>query len=257
MKIKAFAATARITAAGLTNGGIAALLPNIGVQLLYLIPLLAVWRALMGSGFVGDMNLSQMLTYTLVSSVLAELMVVRTPASQWNYEGLLINLYARPFGIFTQLIAQTVGGWMPMLCGFALPMLILSPLFGIHVLPVTAWALPSLLLCISLGFAIDFIFACLTIRMRGAAWLVYSLRMAVVGLFSGTVIPFRLLPFGLDKILVYQPFGSLGGAFLSVYTGIAEPLPIIAVQILWNVILWPVAIGWFSKSREVMMSFGG
>jgi ABC-2 type transport system permease protein len=57
--------------------------------------------------------------------------------------------------------------------------------------------------------------------------------------------------------MVFQPFGSLGGATLSLYVGTTEPLQIIPVQLFWNVVLWGIAILWFRKSREDMVSFGG
>jgi ABC-2 type transport system permease protein len=71
------------------------------------------------------------------------------------------------------------------------------------------------------------------------------------------VIPFRILPFGLDKWIIYQPFGSLGGAPLSLYIGTAEPAVIIPIQIFWNVVIWGVTVAWFRSSRERMVSFGG
>jgi ABC-2 type transport system permease protein len=185
------------------------------------------------------------------------MLVVRTMASEWNYEGQLISLFARPASVFGQLAAHTMGGWIPMLLVFSLPMLCIAPLFGITVIPATGWFFPSLLLCISLGFAIDFIFACVTIRLRGMAWLGHSIRMAIVSLFSGTVIPFKVLPFGLTQIFEYQPFGSLGGAPLALLAGTADPARILLTQIAWNVVLWPVAVIWFAQSKEKQVSYGG
>jgi len=76
-------------------------------------------------------------------------------------------------------------------------------------------------------------------------------------MFSGTVIPFKILPFGLDKWMSYQPFGSLGGAVLSLYVGSAKPVDVIPMQILWNIVIWTAAVIWFNRSRERMVSFGG
>jgi len=174
-----------------TNGGILYLFPNVIVSLMYLLPLMFLWRVIADGDTDVGMTLQQLLTYTYVNALLSEMLVVRTLASSWNYEGQLINLYSRPLPVFGQLIAQTVGGWIPMLLIFSLPMFVIAPLFGVSVIPMTIWFFPSLLLCISLGFAIDFIFACVTIRLRGMAWLGHTIRMAIVSLFSGTVIPFR------------------------------------------------------------------
>ena len=116
---------------------------------------------------------------------------------------------------------------------------------------------PSLVLCVSLGFAFEFLFYCVTIRLRNVSWLTYVIRSAVVSFFSGTVIPFKILPFGIDKWINCQPFGSLGGAFLSLYVGSANVSEIIPVQVFWNIVIWFFAVLWFQRSRERMVSFGG
>lgn len=255
--LKKYTKTIRIVFQGQTNGGIIYLLPNILVNVLYLLPLMFLWKVLAGSGVDTGMSLAQMLSYTYMNAVLGEMMVVRTFASAWNYEGKLIGLYGRPMSVFGQIIGQTVGGWLPMLLLFSLPMLMAAPFLGISIVPATLWFFPSLLLCVSLGFAIDFIFVCVTIRLGGMAWLGYSIRMAIASLFAGTVIPFRILPFGLEHFFKYQPFGSLGGAPLALFVGTAEPGETILVQLFWNLVLWAVAILWFKKSQERMVSFGG
>jgi len=249
--------TAQIAMRAQTNEGALYLLPKILVKLIYLVPLMLLWRVLMESGAETGMTLSQMLTYTYVNALFAEQLVVRTKFSGWTYEGELLSLFERPMPIFGQIVAQTAGEWVPMLAAYTLPMLLLSPLFGIRLIPATPWFYASFLLCVSLGFAIDFIFACFTIRLRNMAWLVYMLRMALTLLLSGAVIPFRVMPFGLERVLELQPFGSLGGAALSLFVGTAEPLPTVGLQLFWNAVLWPVSYVFFFKTREKMVSYGG
>ena len=132
-----------------------------------------------------------------------------------------------------------------------------APLLKIRILPNTLWVIPSLALSVSLGFAFEFLFYCVTVRLRNVSWLTYVIRSAVTSFFSGTVIPFKILPFGMDRWINYQPFGSLGGAFLSLYVGSAEAQEIIPLQLFWNVVIWIAAALWFQKSRERMVSFGG
>lgn len=131
---------------------------------------------------------------------------------------------------------------------FSLPLLCAAPFLGISVLPASPWFF-SLLLCISLGFAIDFLFACVAIELRGISWPARMIRTAIVALFSGTVLPFRLLPFGLARVFELQPFGSLGGAPLALFVGTAAERILLA-QVFWNLTLWPAAILWFCRSRE-------
>jgi ABC-2 type transport system permease protein len=249
--------TAHLSALEKTNGGIIYLLPDILIKISTLVPLVFLWRAVMSSGAQVGMSLEQMLTYTYVSAIFSDMLVVKTAASGWLSEGVLLKLYGRPLSVLGQLAAQTIGGWLPMLALFSIPMAILAPLIGVSLIPASPLFLCSLALCISLGFAVDFLFACLSIKLRNMSWLINRIRMAVVSLFSGTVIPIKLLPFGIAEAMKYQPFASLGGAPLSIFTGSADTLEIIAMQILWNLILWPLALLAFHKSQEGMVSYGG
>ena len=249
--------TAQLSALEKTNGGIIYLLPDIIIKICTLIPLVFLWRVVMSSGAKVDMTLEQMLTYTVVSALLADMLVVETPASGWLSEGVLLKLYGRPLPVLGQLAAITAGGWLPMLLLFSLPMAFFSPLLGVNLLPASPYFLLSLLLCISLGFSVDFLFACLSIKLRNMNWLIGRIRMAIVSIFSGTVIPISLLPFGLAEVMKYQPFASLGGAPLSIFVGAADAGETIALQVIWNLIIWPLALFVFRKSQEGMVSYGG
>jgi len=239
-----------------TNGGIVYMLPQIIAKIIYLVPLMFIWRIITASGVNAGMTLNQLLSYTYVNALLSNVLIVDTFINDWDSAGKCAILFTRPMSIFGQVISRTVGEWLPTLLLFSLPMALIAPLFGIQIIPQTLWVIPSLVLCASLGFAFEFLFFCLTLRLRNVVWLMWVIRSAIVSFFSGTVIPFKILPFGMERWMTYQPFGSLGGAALSLYVGSAEPARIIPIQIFWNVILWAVAVVWFNKSKEKMVSFG-
>ena len=249
--------TAHLSALEKTNGGIVYLLPDILIKIFTLIPLIYLWRVVMSSGAEVGMTLEQMLTYTYISALLTDMLVVKTAASGWLSEGVLLKLYGRPLPVLSQLAAQTIGSWIPMLLLFSLPMVLLSPLFDVRLIPASPLFFPSLVLCITLGFAVDFLFACLSIKLRNMNWLIGRMRMAISAIFSGTVIPIKLLPFGMAEVMKYQPFASLGGAPLSIFAGTADAGETIALQIVWNLVLWPVALVVWKKSQEGMVSYGG
>lgn len=249
--------TAKLSAIEKTNGGMIYLLPDILIKAFTLIPLVYLWRVVMSSGAEVGMTMSQMMSYTYASALLSEMLVVKTAATGWLSEGTLLKLYGRPLSVLGQLSALTVGRWVPMLLLFSLPMALVAPVFGISLMPASVWFFPSLLLCISLGFAVDCFFACLSIKLRNMSWLIDRIRMAIIALFSGTVIPIRLLPFGLDQWMRFQPFAALGGSPLSIFVGAADVRSTIFMQLVWNVVLWPLALLAFKKSQEGMVSYGG
>ena len=252
-----YLSTAYLSFTEKTNGGILYLLPDVLIKAVTLVPLIFLWRVVMLSGAKVDMTLEQMLTYTYLSALLADMLVVKTPASGWLSDGVLLKLYSRPLSVIGQLMAQTIGGWMPMLLLFSLPMALIAPLLGVSLMPSSPLFLLSLLLCVSLGFAVDFLFACLSIKLRNMNWLIGRIRAAITAVLAGTVIPIRLLPWGLAELMAYQPFASLGGAPLSIFVGAANVPRTLLVQVFWNVILWPVALFVLKKSKEGMVSYGG
>ena len=257
MRLKKYVKTAQTALRGQTNGGIVYMFPQIIIKIIYLVPLMFIWRIVTASGVDAGMSLTQLLSYTYVNALLTDMLVVKTYLSDWDFDSRSTALFTRPISVYGQIISRTAGEWAPGLIMFSLPMALIAPLFGIQILPRTLWVVPSLALCASLGFAFEFFFFCITLRLRNVTWLTYVIRTAVVSFFSGTVIPFKILPFGLDRWIIYQPFGSLGGAPLSLYIGAADPAVIIPIQIFWNVAVWGVTVAWFEKSRERMVSFGG
>lgn len=220
--------------------------------------LLMIWRSLFAQGAdSGGMTLGQLYAYTILSTVLAPMLNVRTPASGWLHDGTMLGLYQRPAGIFAQLAAHTVGGWGMRLACLSLPVLILALLCGADMRPASLLFLPSLVLAVLQGFAVDYLFACLLIRLRNLEWCVHSIREALTALLTSSLIPFAALPWGIGDFLQLSPFGTLAGAPLSIYAGLAEPGTILIAQAAWNIVLWPLAIYCFDRSRERMVSYGG
>jgi ABC-2 type transport system permease protein len=251
-------ATMKISAEGKLNGGIAALFAGYLLRIIYLLPMVFLWRSLAeGGADLGGFTLGRLLTYACISSVLRSPLNVQSGVVTWNYEGQMIDLYRRPQTIFGQLVTTTIGGWIPELLLFSLPLVLILPFFGVNVIPASFWFWPCLVLSISLGFAVDFIFSCFIIRMKNAIWLASVLRNAVTLLLSGAVIPFGLLPWGMGRVFALLPFGSLAAAPLSIFVGMSQAAELIPLQIFWNIVLWPLAVLVFAGSREKMVSYGG
>ena len=251
-------ATIKMSAAGKINGGILSLFSGYLLKIIYLLPMIFLWRSLASGGAdLGGFSLTQLLTYTCVSAILKAQLNVQSVAVTWHYEGQILDLYRRPQTIFGQLITSTIGGWLPELLFFSLPLALILPILGVIITPVSAWFWPCLALSISLGFAVDFLFSCYIIRMKNAIWLAYTLRKALTLLLSGAVIPFDLLPWGMGAFFKLLPFGSMAAAPLSIFVGKTGAFELFPLQIFWNLTLWPLAVLAFAKSREKMVSYGG
>ncbi len=255
---RGWCATARMSLKEKTYFGLANVIAQYLLRAAGLGALLMIWRSLFLQGAdMQGLTLNQVYVYTILSAVLAPLLDVRTPASGWLHEGTVLGLYLRPEGLFSQLAAHTVGGWLLPIAVMSVPTAAIALLFGVDLRPVSLWFFPSLLMTISLGFAVDFLFACVLIRLRNLEWVVHDLRQSLTALLSGSVIPFAALPWGLGRILALTPLGALAGAPLSIWTGLADPAGILAAQLFWNIVLWPLAYLRFAALRERMVSYGG
>lgn len=256
--MRRYLATTKMTLSQQGYFGIVELLSGYVLRLARLLAMVMIWRALFSQGAdLEGMTLSQMLAYTVLSVTLDPLLNVRTPASSWLHEGTILSQYTRPLGVLGQLCAHTLGTWILPMCLFAAPVMLCAPLFGVRLVPASGWFFLSLPLAVAQGFAVDFLFTCLLIRMRNVEWAAHSIRNSLTIVFSGLIIPFAALPGGIGDFLALTPLGTLAGAPLSVFTGLAKPEPILMAQVFWNAILWPCAIYGFRRSREQMVSFGG
>ena len=256
--MKAFLATARLSVRSRDDFG---LLWVLGEYLLKLITLFAqwmIWCSILPEGAdVDGLTRGSMIVYITVSSALTPLLDIRTPASSWLHDGTMLGLFQRPSSVYVQLMAHTVGGWLIPLAFYALPLLVFASLLGYAPVPATPWFFPSLILCVMQGFAVDFLFACLLIRMNNLEWQMFSMRDALTALLTGGLIPFAALPWGMGSWLELSPLGTLAGAPLALLTGIGDPARLIAAQVFWNLVLWPLAVWAFGASRERMVSYGG
>lgn len=224
--------------------------------------LLALWRTLLaGRGPVSGMTLASVLTYTLVAEVFAEPLACRTWLESAFWDGSITTRFLRPIGLFAQFAVEMVGRWMFGFCLFSLPLLLLSPLLGVHPLPASPIAgglfLLSLTLGVAVGLALEYIFSAIAIGMEWHPYALNSMRAAIGSLLSGALVPLALLPWGLGTALGLLPFAALASAPLRIYTGTGEAWRLIGLQAFWAVVLWPLAHRLWIVNREKMISHGG
>ena len=238
--------------------GLSELMQTYLVRAVQLLALLAIWHALFSQGAdLEGLGLSQMMSYTLMSTVLHPMLNVRTPTSSWLHEGTMLGVYQRPTSIFGQLVAHTMGGWVMQLMLFSLPVLCIAAFAGIDIVPQSPWFFVSLPLAVMQGFAVDFLFSCLLIRLRGLEWTMHSIREALTAMLTGGLIPFAALPWNLGAWLSLSPLGTLAGAPLALFVGLDSAARLIPAQLFWTITLWPLAIWLFGRSKERMVSYGG
>lgn len=262
--LRVYTATIMMCAKQRFDGGIMCVIAEYIVYFLQFQILCLIWRSLAASGAdLGGMELPQLLTYTLLSSVFRQQLDITTPATAALWEGSIIGRYTRPMPVIGSMIAETIGkDWIAVFLFYSLPLLVTAPLFGISSLPVEplrlGLGLLSLFLSTMISFAVDMLFSSLAMWMKNGCWAAIDVRDAIFSLLAGTVIPFSLFPWGLGNIFKYLPIGSIGNAPLAIMSGLSDAYgELIGLQLFWAVVLWIIGLKVFGKSKERMVSYGG
>jgi ABC-2 type transport system permease protein len=116
----------------------------------------------------------------------------------------------------------------------------------------------SLVLCVSIGVALDFIITALgMIYFEQTIYAVERVRTALMLLLSGALIPLTFMPWGLGGILQWLPFASTASAPLQIYIGTGNPSFLLMLQSGWALVLWSLAYWLWESNREKLVSFGG
>ena len=233
------------------------------LRLLRVIVLLSIWRMILaGKGPVSGMTLEAVLTYTLVAEVFAAQLSPRTELDMAFWNGSIVGRMLQPLGMFGQFAAEMFGRWLFEFCVFSLPLLLLAPLLGVNPLPadarrggavrLSAWRWRS-----RSGWRWSLSLAGCWCVLALPLWAVSQVRAAITTLLSGALVPLALLPAGVGAVFAWLPFASMASAPLQIYTGTGDAAGLLALQVGWSLVLWPLAHWLWRISRERMVAYGG
>ena len=182
--------TIAIVATQSLNDALWGLMGDFALRLFHVAILLSLWRTVMaGQGVVAGMSLEAVLTYTMIAAIFADQLSGRTRIDDDLWSGNIANRFLRPMGIYGQMLAEMVGGWIPGLLFFALPLLLIAPLLGVDPLPATwtagLWFLLSLVLGVAVGTALDLFFAACMVFLEHSVYALQRIRTTLTMLLSG------------------------------------------------------------------------
>jgi ABC-2 type transport system permease protein len=233
------------------------------LRLLRVLVLLALWRTILGSesSAAGPMSFASVLTYTVVAEVFADQLNLRTTLNDALWEGTLAIRFLRPMGLVRQLSAEMLGRWVVDFALFSLPLFIVAPLLGVDPRPATlangALFVVSLGLAVVVGLAMELLAAAFIVALEQPPWIVEYVRTAIAVLLSGSLLPLTYYPWGIGDVFAWLPFASTAWAPLAVYTGNGNTPILLARQLVWVAVLWPLGKLVWNANREKLASHGG
>jgi len=259
--VRAHLATARIAVFGPLSDGLWASFA-VAVRFVRVLILLAIWRTLIPPGAdVSGYGLGSVLTYSLIAEVFSAQLDVRTPAGAALWDGAIATRFTWPMPLATQYAAEMAGEWLLPMALVSAPLLLLAPVLGVDPRPASAANLAlfpvSLALAITIGIAIDMACAVLIPLIDLGPRVLDAARGVVQAICSGAWVPLALLPFHLGAVFDWLPFASAASAPLRIYTGTGDPLPLLALQAGWAIVLVVAARAAWRASRERVALYGG
>jgi ABC-type uncharacterized transport system permease subunit len=259
LRLRQYGKTAELAATGAADSPL--FVVDYLLRLLRVAVLLSVWRLILSHGGAGGMSLAAVLTYTLVSEAFAEQLDPRTQLVDALWQGTITMYLLQPISALESFAADMCGRWVFGLLLFTTPLLLCAPLLGVdprpvHLLPGLLFV-PSVVLAICVGLALEFIFAALTLALEQGIWVVAQIRVALSTVLSGSLLPLALLPWGLGNVFAWLPFASMASAPLRIYTGTGDPARLLLVQAAWVAVLWPLARWTWKINRQKLVGYGG
>ena len=225
--------------------------------------LLALWRSVL-AGHVdsGPLSLAGVLTYTLIAEVFAEQLNVRTSLNQAFWEGTLVVASCARWAWCASSAPRWSGRWSVDFVLFSMPLLLAGaiarrrPAPGLRPPPARcSWSA-----CAWRSWSAWPWSSCSARSSSGSSsrsGSIERIRTAIATLLSGALLPLAYYPWGLGDVFAWLPFAAMAWAPLAIYTAAGDPLALLASQVVWAVVLWPLGMWLWRANREKLVGYGG
>ncbi|GBF77627.1 hypothetical protein PA598K_06184 [Paenibacillus sp. 598K] len=187
-----------------------------------------IWRAVLGSGRMDGISLEQMITYSILNTLLLTLLLhhisgqVDASLKSGSIAGELIRPLSYPLYLLSnglgQAAYQLVFTVVPSLLIAVLWFGFLPPASGLHMLMFIICLLLAVLLSFLLGYLVSLL-AFWLMNHFSLSWILSGLRLV----FAGSFIPLWFFPDGWRTLAEWLPFQYLGFIPAAIYLGEVTP----------------------------------
>ena len=217
------------------------------IQCLIMYAMSCFWiAAYSGSGMVSGVSRRDMITYTIVSVIMGNLLTMGVQnriAGSVRSGSVALDLL-KPINIYGIYLAEDIGDCAAAFFQKAIPLLLVGTVMFGFPAPASPVHFLLFLFSFAIGYLINWILAALlgmcafkTLRLGPLA----NAKGFIMKLLSGSIFPLWFFPAGFRAVLELLPFMNIYQLPLGIYIGqyaMDEILLRTALQLFWCVVLW-------------------
>lgn len=239
---------------------------TIGTRLVIMVSSIYLWKtAYKGMDIVAGVNESQMVTYSIISTLMWSFYVYSGEGmirSRIQRGEIAIDLI-RPINFFLNCFATSFGRAASSIINVILPIILLMAIF-IQV-PAASGFLAAILSIVSMLLGYGIIWLIGAVVGMASFWVMEMgnlgvVKDALVQLLSGRIIPLWLFPKNVQRVLSFFPFQYIYQTPISIYIGkisTNQALPSMGLQLLWIIGLIMVLFLMWGKAKKRLLIQGG
>ena len=224
-----------------------------------------IWRALFDGNEANVMDIKQMLTYTIVSSLIMTLTssTVAHKLGEKVQTGDIMIDFLRPINLKTLFFANELGWNLFRVLFIAMPGTVLTGLIVGFDFPTELETILAFLISLILGLFLAFYFhylVGLSAFWLESTWYIPFFTGAFIQLFAGAAIPLWFYPEWLYQLTNWMPFRFIFFEPISIFLNqrnASEILVILITQLVWLLILWIFErLVWKNVNAKLVMNGG-
>jgi ABC-2 type transport system permease protein len=225
----------------------------------------AIWSALLGSGSASGISFHDMVTYTILNTMVAAVLMngLFHEADERVRTGNIAIDLLRPLYYPLCLFADQLGKSAFHFFFAVIPTLLVTSLLFGFTAPASPWDMLAFIVAVVVALAISFALGYLVALL--AFWFLTTLHFewAMIGLitvFSGSFLPLWFFPPGWLEMAQALPFQFLGFVPAAIYMGklpAGDVWPTLSLGVVWTLLLLGLT-GWiWSASLRRLVVQGG
>lgn len=224
-----------------------------------------IWRAVIGSGNVDGISAEQMITYSIINTLMAALLLHRLSGQVDGSlkSGSIASELTKPLSYPLFLLSSGLGGSLYQLVFTVLPSLLIAwisfglmpPASGYHFIGFVAAISMALIISFLMGYMISLI-AFWVMNHFALDWMMGGF----ITIFSGSFLPLWFFPSAWQHVAGWLPFQFLGYVPAAVYLGtlsLTETAGLLLKGLGWSIILLAVVQLLWKKAVRRLVIQGG